>query len=156
MGRGNVCVFGEYEGLYYLGYDKISGEYEDMDGNIQFSYDVQRENLECMLDDFCEDMTQRFPSMNIIHDAPYRNDGRLILENNLFEVVIEDTEWAMAIKLIQKESWDFNLEGLQSKHYVSYLEGMKTCLFHQVDEIGTYGGAWTHGTITKQKEGVLL
>ena len=72
-----------------------------------------------------------------------------ILENALFYIVVEDNEWSVAIKLIQKEDWLLNLDGLQAKHYQSYLNGMKDCLFEQFDELGTYGGPWTSGRIRK-------
>ena len=46
------------------------------------------------------------------------DDFGTIMENSLFEIIIEDNEWSYAIKLIQKEDdWDNHLEGLQKKHY---------------------------------------
>ena len=60
-------------------------------------------------------------------------------------------EWSYAVKLIQKECWyDNHLEGLQKKHYQNYLEGIKNILLEIFPEIGCYGGAWTHGTITRE------
>ena len=60
----------------------------------------------------------------------------------------------MAIKLIQKEQGYYdngNIENLQAKHYKTYLEGIKECLFNQFEELGTYGGAWTSGRIRRQQ-----
>ena len=79
------------------------------------------------------------------------NDFGTILENELFEIEIEDNQWSYAVKLIQKECWyDNHLEGLQKKHYENYLNGIKNILLEMFPSIGCYGGAWTHGIIKRE------
>jgi hypothetical protein len=153
MGRGNTCVFGDYEGLYYVDWDNFSNEYEDEHGNIIQDYDFQREEWENSLYEFISDFTQKFKSFSKCDEWISRED-RAVLENKLFYIAITDNEWSMAIKLIQKEQEYYdngNIENLQAKHYKTYLNGIKECLFNQFEELGTYGGAWTSGRIRRQQ-----
>ena len=153
MGRANTCVFGDYEGLYYIDWDNFSNEYEDEHGNIIQDYDFQREEWEISLYEFISDFTQKFKSFSMCNEWISR-DEKAILENKLFYIAITDNEWSMAIKLIQKEQGYYdngNIENLQAKHYKTYLEGIKECLFNQFEELGTYGGAWTSGRIGRQQ-----
>ena len=153
MGRANTCVFGDYEGLYYIDWDNFSNEYEDEHGNIIQDYDFQREEWEISLYEFISDFTQKFKSFSKCNEWISR-DEKAILENKLFYIAITDNEWSMAIKLIQKEQGYYdngNIENLQAKHYKTYLEGIKECLFNQFEELGTYGGAWTSGRIRRQQ-----
>lgn len=153
MGRGNTCVFGNYEGLYYIDWDNFSNEYEDEHGNIIQDYDFQREEWENSLYEFISDFTRKFKSFTKCNEWISR-DEKAVLENKLFYIVVTDNEWSMAIKLIQKEQGYYdngNIENLQAKHYKNYLEGIKECLFNQFSELGTYGGAWTSGQIHRQQ-----
>lgn len=165
MGKGNVCVFGEYEGLYYVDRGYIDcyiakemnddGEYEEkmqcdmsMEDFENFDYDYGLSQL--YYDDFILEfiamMKKKFKSF-----VSTGNDFGTIMENNLFEIEIEDNQWSYAVKLIQKEDdYDNHLEGLQKKHYENYLEGIKNILLELFPSIGCYGGAWTHGTITRE------
>lgn len=151
MGRGNACVHGDYEGLYYIDYDNFPKEYEDEYGNVIEDYDFQREEVNCFLDELKIDLKKRFKSFSDT-DEWIDSDEYAILENSLFYIVTEDNEWSVAIKLIQKEQ-DFysrgNIENLQAGLYKKYLEGLKECLFNHFDEIGVYAGPWTSGTIKK-------
>ncbi len=148
MGRGNACVFGKYEGLYYIDWNNFSSEYEDEHGNIIQDYDLQQEEWEGSLEQFIGDFTQRFKSFSRC-DEWISNSEKAVLENSLFYIVIEDNEWSIAIKLIQKEQYydRGNIENLQAKHYRTYLYGMRDCLFNQFEELGVYGGPWTSGRI---------
>jgi hypothetical protein len=151
MGKGNTCVFGDYEGLYYIDWDNFSNEYEDEHGNIIQDYDFQREEWESSLYKFISDFTQRFKSFSKCNEWISR-DEKAILETRLFYIAITDNEWSMAIKLIQKEQGYYdkgNMENLQAKHYKTYLNGIKECLFNQFEDLGTYGGPWTSGRIRR-------
>ena len=153
MGRGNTCVFGDYERLYYIDWNNFSNEYEDEHGNIIQDYDFQREEWENSLYEFISDFTQKFKSFSKCNEWISRNE-KAILENKLFYIAITDNEWSMAIKLIQKEQGYYdngNIENLQAKHYKTYCEGIKEGLFNQFEELGTYGGAWTSGRIRRQQ-----
>ena len=143
MGRGNTRVFGDYEGVYYIDWDYFSSEYED---------DFWREEWENSLYQFISDFTKRFKSFRKC-DKWISGEDRAILENGLFYVAVADNEWSIAFKLIQKEQgyYDGNLENLQAKHYKTYLDGMRDCLFNQFEELGTYAGPWTNGWIRRPR-----
>lgn len=176
MGRGNVCVHGKYEGLFYIDnehlnvyrraddYDeypetRLMGEldYAELTGG-DWLYDgegtmcEEDDVLECFVDSF----TRRFPSFERARGQKWVGDScRVILESKLFYIVVEDNEWSLAVKLIQKEEpWgDVWMENLQKRLYEKYLDGMKKALLERLPSIGAYGGAWTHRTI--QREEVL-
>lgn len=165
MGRGNVNVYGDYEGLYYVDMDYLvcyvsnladnDGDYEckllgDMSSaDFQdFDYDaiMSDELYNDFLNNFVSMMENKFDSFVATGDS-----FGTIMENSLFEVHIVDNEWSYAVELIQKESdWDYCLCGLQKRHYQNYLSGMRDILLCLFPEIGCYGGAWTHGTIIKR------
>ena len=165
MGRGNVCVRGKYEGLYYVDRYYLDcyiareinedGEYEekmlgDMSTEDFSNYDYDDVLSSMYYDDFIQDFTammeKKFKSF-----VSTGKDYGTVMENNLFEIEIEDNEWSCAVKLIQKEDWyDNHLEGLQKKHYENYLNGIKNILLELFESIGCYGSAWTHGTITRE------
>lgn len=164
MGRGNVCVWGDYEGLWYVDRDYLDcytskfenedGEYEDkMLGEIEYdefgSYEYDYVLSEIYYDEFIIEfvkmMEKKFNSFASTGDK-YGS----IMENNLFEIQIEDNQWSYAVKLIQKENpYDDCLRGLQKKHYQNYLEGMKDILLDMFPSIGCYSGAWTSGVIKR-------
>ena len=165
MGAGNACVHGEYEGLYYVDRDYLdcyianeadaNGDFEQrmlgdmsMEDFQNFEYDHMMSGI--YYADFIREfkilMMKKFKSFVSTGD-----DSGTIMENDLFEIVVEDNEWSYAVKLIQKEDdYDNHLEGLQKKHHQNYLEGIKNILLEMFPSIGCYGGAWTHGTITRE------
>jgi hypothetical protein len=162
MGRGNVCVFGDYEGLYYADRDyldfyvPIDGEADegkflkDMSHNdfSDYEYDefLSRMYYEDFISDFVYLMTKKFKSFSETGE-----EYGVILQNDLFEIEIEDNQWSYAVKLIQKEDdYDDHLVGLQKKHYQNYLDGMKNVLLELFPSIGCYGCAWTSGRITRK------
>jgi hypothetical protein len=159
MGRGNVCVFKEYEGLYYVDRDYLDyyvpidgeadeggfyGDIENID-NYEWDYFISQSYYEDFIYEFVDAFTKRFKSF-----TKTGKEYGTIMESNLFEIEIEDNQWSYAVKLIQKECWyDNHLEGLQKKHHENYLKGMKEILLDLFPSIGTYAGAWCHGTITR-------
>ena len=162
MGRGNVCVFGDYEGLYYVDrgyldyYVPIDGEADDglfleemeMNDFANYEYDefISRSYYEDFINEFVYLFRKRFNSF-----TKTGNDYGVILENELFQIEVEDNQWSYAVKLIQKECWyDDHLNGLQKKHYENYLKGMKEILLRMFPSIGAYSGAWTSRTITRE------
>lgn len=165
MGKGNVCVFGKYEGLYYVDRDYIDcyisneankdGEYEnkmlgDMNMEDFQNYEYDSVLSEMYYDDFLQEFTAKMEKKFNSFVSTGKDYGT-VMENNLFEIEVEDNEWSYAVKLIQKEDdYDNHLEGLQKKHYQNYLDGIKSILLELFPSIGCYGGAWTHGTITRE------
>jgi hypothetical protein len=151
MGKGNVCVHGEYEGLYYIDWNNFSSQYDDEDGTHTEDYDFQRDEWETSLYEFKAGLKKKYNSFTEC-DEWINRDERAVLENSLFYIVVEDNEWSMAIKLVQKEQDYYsrgNIVNLQAGLYKKYLNGMKDVLFEQFEELGVYGGAWTSGTIKK-------
>lgn len=173
MGRGNVCVFGKYEGLYYIDNDHIhvyrrdndSDDYPETKLMGELSYDeltggdwyYDEVGSMCELDDIEEcisaDFTARFrsfqrPQKECWHDR----ETRVLLESELFIIGLEDNEWSMAIKLLQKEDpYDNHLEGLQKRHHQRYLDALKEVLLDRLPSIGAYSGPWTSRTITREE-----
>ena len=79
---------------------------------------------------------------------------RVLLENRLFYICVEDNEWSLAIELIQRDDDYGQLAGLQKRHYAHYLECMKKALLSRLPSIGIYTGAWTSRTITREEAGL--
>lgn len=181
MGKGNVCVTGVYEGLYYIDNDhfhvyrrddseaeypetRLMGElgYKELTGS-DWIYDEWGTGEE--EDDILECFISRFRKMFPSFERPIREtwiknglcgplSRRVILESKLFCIAIEDNGWSLAVELLQKEDpYDDHLSGLQGRHYLKYLEGMKKCLLERLPSIGTYAGAWTSGTISREEAG---
>lgn len=150
MGRSNACVFGKYEGLYYVDWDNFANDLEH--GN-DIKYILMNEEWEESLETFMKDFMKKYKSFTRCGKGIWtRRDERAVLESTLFYIVVEDNEWSMAIKLIQKEQPYYvngNYENLQKRFYQKYLEGMKQCLFNQFEELGIYKGAWTSLRIRK-------
>lgn len=168
MGRGNVCVTGPYEGLYYIDNDYVSiyfredgGEFEQKclgelkygelcSGDWQFDAFETEMNWKDIKEVFAGCMKKRFKSLTDCEEW-IRNERLAILENQLFYIAVEDNEWSYAIELLQKEdNYDNHLAGLQKKHFEAYLAGIRDALFEQFDEIGVYKGAWTSGRIERK------
>ena len=131
MGRGNVSVSEPYEGLYYIDYDDfymysredpVSGEsetrlkrdlsYADLIGS-EWVYDELNtaEEERDILDWFTSSFTRLFPSFQRpveelwIRNGPWGDYSRkVILENKLYYIAIEDNEWSLAVELLQKEA----------------------------------------------------
>lgn len=167
MGKGNVCVHGEFEGLYYVDRDYIdcyisketdeNGDYiNKMQCDMNYPEDYNNFDYDDILSQiYYNDFIQEFTSLmenKFKSFVSTGNDYGTLMENNLFEIEVEDNEWSYAVKLIQKEDdYDNHLIGLQKKHYQNYLDGIKTILLDMFETIGCYGGAWTHVTISKDE-----
>lgn len=175
MGRGNVCVTGKYEGLYYIDNDDFyvyrreepdsdkefesrllkDLSYPELTGGEWFFCESETEDekddiLEC----FIEGFTRMFPSFRRPEPAElWLEDARVILESKLFHIAVEDNQWSLAVKLLQKEEpWgDVWMENLQKRLYEKYLDGMKRCLLEVLPSIGTYKGAWQSDIITREE-----
>lgn len=168
MGRGNVCVTGEYEGLYYIDNDYLHVYYqEDENGDYGFAlrselsmeeyesgnwkYDEHESefNFVMAMRKIKDEMMKRFSSFTECDKWPH-HEGNAILENKLFYITVQDNQWSQAVKLIQKEDPYGSLAGLQAKHYPNYLNGLRDILLGMYDTVGIYTGPWTHGTIRRE------
>ena len=174
MGRGNCCVHGPYEGLYFIDNEDLhvyrSSEasaadgpetrllreldYEELTGGRWLYDDLCTEDAtQELLDTFADDLMNVFPSFRRVPSGYWiSQDRRAILENQLFYVCIEDNQWSLAMELIQKEPpWGENYEALQARHYRQYLLGIQTCLLNRLPSIGIYTGPWTSGVLKKEE-----
>lgn len=170
MGKGNCCVFGPYEGLYYIdnnhihAYHRFDDDTEirmlgELDyceltsGSWVFDELESHFNWERTVSDLKDNLKARFHSLTD-SDKWLSRTETAILENGLFYIAVEDNEWSMAVKLIQKNNPYRDLSGLQSKQYQHYLNGILTELLTMFESVGTYKGAWTSGTITRADVGM--
>lgn len=180
MGRGNVCVTGSYEGLFYIDNDDLrvyrrNDPYakeeetslqrdlscEDLSGDewlldeIGSSYE-EEDVLEC----FCAELRKLCPGFQPAANSNVwlGNERRVILENELFYICVEDNEWSLAVELVQKDGYSDCesawMAGLQKRRYRGYLDSMKKALLARLPSIGIRTGAWTSGTITREEAGV--
>lgn len=172
MGRGNICVTGEYEGLFYIDNDYLHvyhrncddmsdfesecefrylGELgtEDMSsGEWSFSQMDSEEELNGILEHLASKMKQRFKRFR---NADYWiDDKRVFLENELFCLCVADNEWSAAVILLQKDHWNRNVQHLHGRYYQTYLDAIQRILLEIVPEICTYAGPWTHGVIKRE------
>ena len=177
MGKGNVCVFRDYEGLYYidredidyyLKYDEDCDCYEGcLSRNLTYDeitrggweYDElqSNQNYKDIIDLFIERFRKKFPSfedMRIVSSYCYyfSTSADCILENGLYKVILMDNEWSVAVMLVRKEGLfsDKELLGLQKKHFDKYFNGMKDVLLDILPSIGIYAGPWTSGLLTRE------
>lgn len=107
MGRGNVCVTGAYEGLYYIDLDNFRVYELDDDGNETdtIDYDAQEHYMrESLFGEFRRLFVERFPSFYLVDKWPggchLHENRHAILENGLFFVCLVDNEWSMAVELV--------------------------------------------------------
>lgn len=170
MGKGNCCVTGEYEGLFYIDNDDLCvcrslGLIEAENSDLRLQRNIPLEELseweysdvdtewrkKDVVETFVSDIVNRFSSFTSCDNWISRT-RYAILENKLFYIALEDNEWAMAVELIQKDSeYDNSIVPLQKKHCQNYLNGIKMALFTQFETIGVYNGAWTSEFIHREK-----
>lgn len=171
MGRGNVRVTGQYEGLYYIDNDDLIC-FRPKDGPAvgddehRLLRDVPADQMdEWEYDDITTEWWQgdveeelkaairkRFPSFKDADDW-ISGTQRAILENNLYYVVLEDNEWSLAVELIQKEDpYSERLRGLQAGLYQKYLDGLREALFEQFEKLHIRTSALTSGTIRREDQ----
>lgn len=116
MGRGNVCVTGDYEGLYYIDRDhtdvyRRSDPMSDDDPETRLMGDLDyaeitgpdwvwdewgsAEELDDVLECFKDSFTRMFPSFERVSPQKWIDRSTMaILENKLFYIGIEDNEWS--------------------------------------------------------------
>ena len=175
MGRGDCCVFGKYEGLYFIDNDDIhvycrAGRDTGEPPELRLLRDLDFSSLtdgtwiyhemptcaeeEDILSCFMEDFVRMFPSFRRV--APEQWSSRshwVILENALLYSCLEDNQWSLAVALSQKAPpWGRSYEALQARYYRQYLLGIQTCLLNRLPSIGTYTGPWPSGILRKEAQ----
>lgn len=169
MGRGNTCVHGKYEGLYFIDRDYIEVYVKDdpKTGARDFRFlggmtseelcgsewkydpDESQANLARLLGDFMYDIHAWYPSFKRCEPSRLEYGARIIMENRLYCIAVEDNEWSLAVKLLQKDGG--RLEGLQRGWFDKYMFAIRKSLLKYLPDIGTYTGPWTSGRITKEE-----
>jgi hypothetical protein len=144
MGRGNACVWGDYESIHYVPYTEFENYPYNPDTD-ESDETKEKEFDEYLLDDFISniscDFVHKFNSFILEKTgrAWIDNETRIIAQNNLYYLAIQDNQWSLAIKLIQKD----DLESLQKKHFKSYKKALVQILFDYASEVYGYDSAWT-------------
>lgn len=178
MGKGNCCVHGRCEGLYFIDKDdfyvyRFNDPYAE-ESEIRLQRDLSGAELtggdwfcdeegtmceeEDVLECFMESFTEMFPDFERTESDLWLDDSNMvILESSLFYIAVEDNEWSLAVKLLQKEApYDDDdgddLADQQESRYQDYLAGMKTALLNRLPSIGIYTGPWTSGIIRRGDE----
>ncbi len=175
MGISNCCVFGKYEGLYFIDYDDIHiFRHKDCspDGcaEIRFLRDLDYGELtggdwlfdalstqfaqQEILNSFTSDFLRMFPNFSrVCPDLWISRSQKAILESPLFYLCLEDNNWSLAVELIQKEPpQGRSYVGLQANCYQRYLKGIEQCLLNQLPSIGLYKGPWTSGRLKREEQ----
>lgn len=169
MGRGNCCVSGKYEGLYYIDNEDLHlytprGETAWEDVELKLLRDITCEEMNDwdyspidteqwfhdVMEEFKSEFVHRFPSFKPCDTWATRN-SRAILENGLFYIAFEDNEWSTAVELLQKEVLERHIEPLQKRLYSTYLEGIRDALFKQFDHIYIRTGPWTSSALSREE-----
>lgn len=173
MGRGNVCVTGSYEGLFYIDNDDLRvyrrndpyysatsavKTFRAVNGFLMRSGAVTRKKT--FSNAFAPNCGSSVPASSLrpTQTVWLGNERRVILENELFYICVEDNEWSLAVELVQKDGYSDCesawMAGLQKRRYRGYLDSMKKALLARLPSIGIRTGAWTSGTITRAEAGV--
>ena len=174
MGQANCCVFGQYEGLYFIDYDDIHVFRHkdcDLDGSAEarFLRDLDYGELtggdwifddlatqfvqQEVLDSFTSDFLRMFPNFcKTCPDLWISRSQKAILESPLFYLCLEDSNWSLAVELIQKEPpQGRSYAALQARCYQRYLTGIARCLLNHLPSVGLYTGPWTSGRLRREE-----
>lgn len=174
LGISNCCVFGKYEGLYYIDYDDIHVfRHKDYDPDGYDETKFQREldygeltsgdwlfdslatqfAQQEILDSFTSDFLQMFPNFSQVCPGLWiSRSQKAVLESPLFYICLEDNTWSLAVELIQKEPpQGRSYAGLQANCYQRYLKGIERCLLNHLSSIGIYKGPWTSARIKREE-----
>lgn len=163
MSRGNVNV-SLRDGLYYVHYDSINlyrsvSDKEDIrmkkdipagqTGKYNLDLTVSQANYNAWLETFLTAMQKRYPSLKRV-DRYEKRGQRLVLENSMFQVMIEDNEWSFAVELISNRKAKY--QGLQKHLFGQFLKGMREILLQITETIYVRSGSWRAEPFTKQDE----
>lgn len=165
MGRGNICVTGECEGLFYIdfgdldvwsradgsGEEKLARElgYDGLtSGEWHFDQFRSAEVREDALESLIWKMHRKYPSFRECNRR-LSNSRKAIMENKLFYIAVEDNEWSLAVMLVQKTNYYSSVAAMQKRHYQFYLNSIRDFLFEQFETLYTYADPWTSGKIQR-------
>lgn len=152
MGAGNVCVHNEFEEVFFVDYEENFPSREENEyGELsEPDYFLQEALVKEFIDELQVALKRRFKSFEYSEEST--QDGRIILENGLFSIAVEDNQWSIAIKLLQKEQPYYQegcLENLQARHFNSYKIGLLEKIYELTSTVYGYSGPWTSKRITE-------
>lgn len=152
------------EGLYYVDYKDLymyheiknptniipesklpaghEAEYEFDQDMTQVKYDAFRQKL-------TDHMVQHFPSMKAADQDTFADRAkkkRIIVGNQLFNVILEDNTWSIAVELKLAPKGN---KGLQTQMFPSFLAGLRVGLFNQFETLYVRDGSWSAIPIDK-------
>lgn len=153
--KGNINVPNGGE-LFYVHYDSMN-LYIDKNkpedgykmkkeipsyGFSRYTWDkkASQQKYDTWLNVFKSRMCKKFKSLKPVDQYAHRSQ-RIILQNKLFIIAIEDNEWSFAVELMENE--DSKCVGLQRRHFGSFYKGLKSILMDTVDQIYIRTGSWT-------------
>ena len=166
MSKGNINV-SLNDGLYYISYESVNvykSKQNPQDlktinqiapqDRAQFDLDLplSQANYDAWLESFRKAMHKRYPSYRII-DKYLKRDQRIVLENNMFRVIIEDNEWSFAVELISIPKCQY--KAFQKHLFPQFFKGMREILFTITETIYIRNGSWSAEPFTANEQDKL-
>ena len=163
MGRGNTRV-ADNEVIYYVDYDNFQTFVQDEDGNDTTERDYDMESL------LFDDWVLQFQDSAILtphfeKEKRWIGDGRVLLSNKHFEIVIIDNEWSIGVALIRRDIDDYykytyvteQEEAAYKKEqddlFDKYNNLLLDALYELVSELRVPNGAWMSSKFERSIKG---
>lgn len=155
------------DGLYYIHYDDVNVYQSKNDPSVLVSkkeipqnkedeyvlnLEKSQEQYNTWLQHFTTAMMRRFRSYKKI-DTYLKTDRRLVLQNKMFCVIIENNDWSFAVELISLPNCPYKV--LQRHLFPTFLSGMREILFSLNDTIYVRNGSWSAKPITRNTEHII-
>ena len=152
------------EGLFYVDYKDIYMYHEianpdhflpesQIPAGEEDKYEFDEEKTQIHYDSFKARLSaylcQHLPSLKVPPEDMARNrtyTKRILAENNLFQIALEDNNWSVAVKLLRQKDGN---TGLQTQMYNSFLNRVRLGLFQQFKTLYVRDGAWSASKLTK-------
>jgi hypothetical protein len=162
MGRGNTRV-ADNEAIYYVDYNNFQAFIQDENGNDTTERDYDMESM------LFEDWFLQFQDLSIFtphfeKEKKWIGEGRVLLSNKHFHIVLIDNEWSIAVALIRrnvddyykytyvtdKEAKDYAKE--QDDLFDKYNNLLLDALYELVSELRVPNGAWMSSLFERGKK----
>lgn len=155
------------DGLYYIPYTAVNmykhkktSQYltqsEIPQGEIaNYKFDLAKSQAKYdeWLKTFKTKMRKRCPSFQDV-DVYTKRDERIVLENKMFQIVIEDNAWGFAVELLSRP--DCRYKSLQKHSFKTFLKVLCNVLLTTMPVIYIRNGAWSVEPITANTEQDML
>jgi hypothetical protein len=113
---------------------------------------LSQQNYDVWLEKFRDAMQKRYKSYHKI-DKYLKRDQRIVLENNMFQVIIEDNEWSFAVELISVPHCPY--PAFQKHLFPQFFKGMREILFTITETIYIRNGSWIAEPFTADEQDKL-